>query len=149
MEWTAIQRRTLSFCSRPGMNILNVRYEDLLTDPERELTNILAHIDKRLEYSDALLQASSDTDAIPDAEKEWKEKASQKPDASRIYAWKSKPEAWHKYAALCNSELEAWGYEPQPTTEIGFIDRIKAKVLVSDLYRNFRAYVKIRSLYDN
>ncbi|MEK9766105.1 MAG: sulfotransferase [Thalassolituus sp.] len=112
-EWKAALRRVKRYSAKPGMNILHVRYEDLLTNPEAELTRILKHIDPTLAYSDSLLSDTTSTDAIPEYEKAWKQKAGEKPDASRIFAWKTTPEAWHNLAALANSELGEWGYELQ------------------------------------
>ncbi|MEQ3633716.1 sulfotransferase [Thalassolituus sp.] len=147
-EWKAVQRRTKRFKDFNGMNILNVRYEDLLANPELELTRILKHIDPALIYSDSLLNDTAVRDAIPECEKAWKEKAGHKPDLTRQFAWKKKSEPWHRYAALCNDELAIWGYELQPKCRLSFIDKLLAFIYVTPLYRNLRVLIKSRTLYD-
>ncbi len=148
IEWKASQKRVQKFSDTYGIPILNVRYEDLLADPEVVLTRILKYIDESLEYSDALLDDSTATDAIPEFEREWKEKAAEKPDASRLYAWKRKPEAWCSFAFLCNSELARLGYELQSPVSLGFIDRMKVLFFSTRIYRNLRVFIKVRSIYD-
>jgi hypothetical protein len=148
IEWRVSQQRIQKFSEVYGIPILNVRYEDLLAEPEIVLTRILKYIDGSLEYSEALLSDSTATDAIPHFEREWKEKAAEKPDASRLYAWKRKPESWCSYAFLCNNELSRLGYELQEPIKIGLIEKVKVFIYSTSIYRNFRVFIKVRSIYD-
>jgi hypothetical protein len=64
----------------------HVKYEDLIAEPEREMRRLCAFIGET--YEEAQIRSGSHTDVVPKYELEWKGKAEQRPDPSRITAWR-------------------------------------------------------------
>lgn len=148
IEWRCFQRQAKRFEKKYQIGMYQVKYEDLLSKPEETIAAILKYISPELEFSEVLLTDSKALDAIPDYEKAWKSKAAEKPDVSRLNAWKKAPQPWHKYAAICNKELESYGYEPCVERDISLKEKCIAWVYSTSAYRNLRVFVKLRSIYD-
>ncbi len=73
-------------------NILTVRYEELLRDPETNLKAICKFIDEKFEPA-MLKESSSDMEIFSPWESAWKHKAQQGLDAGRIGAWSKELDA--------------------------------------------------------
>ncbi len=63
-----------------------VYFEKLVENPEQELAGICAFLGESFEQKQ--LVADKNSLAVPEWEKEWKEKAQQQPDPQNIYAWR-------------------------------------------------------------
>ncbi len=85
----------------PADRFLTVRYEDLLMEPESTLKTICAFIG--IGYEPGIVSSSSTEPIFANWEAEWKHKASQAIDTSRIGAWREEltPDA----AAILNGFL--------------------------------------------
>lgn len=91
-----------------------VRFEDLLEDPERQLTRLLDFVG--LHFEARQLDPSVRTGVVPEWEEQWKGKASQALDPSRIAAWKhtaSQQQVWQMNAAMGNSLRDANYADPR------------------------------------
>ncbi len=70
----------------PADRFLTVRYEDLLMEPETTLKTICAFVG--IEFEDTMIASGSTEPIFANWEAEWKHKASQAIDTSRIGAWR-------------------------------------------------------------
>lgn len=79
-------KRMESFRQQYPQRILEIRYEELLTDTENTLRKLSSFIG--VGFEPAQVQPGGAAGPIPNWEAEWKEKASAGLDPSRIQAWK-------------------------------------------------------------
>ncbi|HHB81630.1 MAG TPA: sulfotransferase, partial [Aliiroseovarius sp.] len=101
-----------------GDRLATVRYEDLIADPERELTRLCDHLGVALDP--AMLDTSRGTNVIKPNETAHKTKVNTPVDASRAEAWRTELSARDlaDMAPIMNETLAALGYptEPVPAT---------------------------------
>jgi len=85
-EWNLHIRQMESLKKKYQDRILIVKYEDILNNPDALCAQMTSFIGVKFsaENSD-----ESNTLTIPEWEKAWKKKASQKPDPSNMYKWKN------------------------------------------------------------
>ena len=94
----------------PSDRLLSLRYEDLLLEPEKSLRLVCDFIG--VEYEDSLLSDSNSESIFANWEADWKHKASQEIDPSRIGVWREEldPDAAAIVNNLLGSSLERLGY---------------------------------------
>jgi hypothetical protein len=94
---------TTQFCT--------VRYEDLLTEPEKTLTVVMQHFG--LPFEPAQLQPTSSSAVISEWETTWKSNAIRELDASRVFAWRRHMSAARLQVlnSMMAGYLEKFGYE--------------------------------------
>ncbi|REF00198.1 sulfotransferase family protein [Thermomonospora umbrina] len=89
-----------------------IRYEDLIADPEARLTGLCRFLD--VEYHEEMAEPSGvASEAVP-SRKSWHHRTHEKVSASRSGTWEQRLEPWE--IALCEAEagpyLRSLGYEP-------------------------------------
>ena len=93
-----------------------VRFEDLLQHPEEELSRLLRFTGE--EFEQRQLDPAVSTGTVPTWEKEWKGKAHEGIDRSRMEAWKnqaSKKDLW-KMNYIMGPMLRSYGYRDTELT---------------------------------
>lgn len=93
VRWARSIGRVNRALKRFGDRVHILRYEDVLQEPEEQMRRTCEYLG--LAYEPTMLSPDSDShDAIPDAERSWKDKALTPIDPSRAYAWRR-----HEHAA--------------------------------------------------
>lgn len=90
---------------------LEIRYEDLISDPEKILRKICTFLEEP--YVSELLEYDKRTDYVPGNDMTFHSLLSNKPDPSRIFNWKRvlAPIEQAHFEALAGSILLKYGYE--------------------------------------
>ena len=144
MFWRSRVNITRFFCDRiGGDNCLEVKYENLILTPERELRRICDFLEE--EYSDDMLNCNRKDFEILHYSHQL---VSEKPDARRIGVWKIKMEETdlRNYEALNNDILAYYGYD---FTERGKIIRIWARIRYFWYLLTGKAYIRrfLKAMY--
>lgn len=94
----------------PGLDVLCVKYEDLATNPSRELRTILGFLD--LDYEATVAEGHGNSDGIPFHEYSWKARALEPITPDRIGIWRQELSEHETMALerLGRSALESLGY---------------------------------------
>lgn len=94
---------------------MELRYEDLVADPEKVLREVLEFIGEP--WDDTLIGRALDSDGSVGFG-DWKTYGRGAIDASSVERWKSLPTpAIRRLGELCNEQLQTLGYDPVPTSE--------------------------------
>lgn len=107
--WRDYEAAASRFLASDHRNLL-VRYEDLLTDPQKTLKTICEFIGE--DYTDAMLDTRSSYDQVNRLDEPWKHKVSGAIDKSRVAAWKGKlsEEEIRQSEILLGDRLQHYGY---------------------------------------
>jgi hypothetical protein len=109
-EWMYYMKRLNDARERFPEDVFVVRFEDYVLDYDEQMSQILSYlgIDQAERWS---MQES--LDAIPHWEQAWKKKAVERPDSSRVYAWKSTPNQFDSLGVsiIAKRGLESFGYD--------------------------------------
>lgn len=113
LEWVTSVERIRRFGSRRPSSYAEVRYEELVTDPEGELRKLCEFLDE--EYSAQMLQFAEKNRAEqlePKRHMPWKEMTLQPASPSRIGAWQE---------ALSSEEIEEfWSIAGDVMAQVGY-----------------------------
>jgi hypothetical protein len=110
-KWTRCARLARRFLHDYPRQFEVVRYEDLVRDPETVLRRVNAFYG--VDFDPAQLDAGSASPVVPAHEQPWKANAVQRPDKSRISAWRRQVTDSDRLImnSLMGSELRTFGYE--------------------------------------
>lgn len=102
---------------------ISVRYEDIVDQPEDQLTKLCAFLGE--EFDPAMLAFGAAAADVSSRNESWKSQVSERLSASRKYAWKQHLQPEHRQVAdlVCHDLLEKYGYEtssPPETTRTAF-----------------------------
>jgi hypothetical protein len=108
--WVATQRRFESFMREPGVRAKFVRYEDLTSNPEPVLRDILAFLE--LEFDPATLQHEKLDLTVFKASHLSKQRITQGIDTTKIGRWRRdlSPEQLGEFMAVAGNDLVHFGY---------------------------------------
>lgn len=86
-QWNAFVREGRRLARELSPDVFTtVRFEDLMIQPETELRRLCEFLG--VEFLANQIEGGADTAAVPQAELEWKGKAREAPDPSRVAAWR-------------------------------------------------------------
>jgi hypothetical protein len=135
-KWTdAVQRIRRHLAKYAPDRSIEVRYEDVLSDFRREITNVCNFLG--LEYEAAMAsfhKFNEEHDLEPRSYDAWKGNTRKPADESRAHAWRSAltPEDVHAFEAVAGRTLSAFGYPveeaPRKTLREGLqtmLDRVR------------------------
>ena len=98
-----------------GDDFLEVRYEDLVRQPEDKLREICSFLGE--DYDPEILSyADEATNVVPDESLKWHRKSVKLPDPNKIGAWQRKLTASEKiiFDDVAGDTLELFGYDREP-----------------------------------
>ncbi len=109
----------------PGDRFTVVKYADLILHPEKEMRRLCEFIGEEFEPSQ--LEKMTETASVPAAELDWKAKAKDRPDASRVGAWRRNgdPEQIAQLNYYLGSMLRKWGYTDTEVVGVSWTKRLR------------------------
>lgn len=110
--------------SLPRNRFMCVKYEALMTCPERVLHRIMDFLNEPMET--AQIQSSPKTATVPSYELAWKGRATDAPDAARVAAWRKQADrndVMHMNYYM-GRHLERWGYEDTTVSGVSWPRRV-------------------------
>ncbi|MCJ7601447.1 MAG: sulfotransferase [Desulfobulbaceae bacterium] len=126
LEWCEHAALTMKYKKLLSADhFITVKYEDIISDPEKTLTSICKFIG--VDFEPAQLVYSAKSNVVPHWEKEWKSKSSTILDKNRIAAWRNSKDRCQLWTMNCmmGTMLEKLGY---PDTDLkGCPLKIKVK----------------------
>jgi hypothetical protein len=95
-----------------GEHFLEVRFEDLVLDPERELRRICAFLGEAFDPAVLDYPATAETE-MPADSMQWHRTSTRAPDARKVYLWKQGMAVEDRmiFENVAGSALELFGYE--------------------------------------
>ena len=110
-EWAATSRTIARYQREFPNRFMVIKFESLVTDPEKVLTEVCRRLGQR--YESTQLQPSMASAVVPDWELAWKSEATRGINPGKIQLWKSGMQPRRLYLLNCimNEELQRWGYE--------------------------------------
>lgn len=90
-EWVALSNLAIRYSIKYPKQILLVKYEDIILQPEREIKKICGFVDEEFEPSMILknIGLQSNSNVVPGWETNWKSKAIGALDSNRVEAWRN------------------------------------------------------------
>jgi hypothetical protein len=141
-EWVYYMKRLDEAREQFPDDVFVVRFEDVILDYEEQMSRMLSHlgVDEKEKRS-----MRDSADAIPGWEEAWKKKAMEKPDSSRVYAWKGKRNVFDGLgiSIIAKKKLESLGYDIGVIGEAGKRERLKKTIAVSFYMPGFYIPAKI------
>jgi hypothetical protein len=115
----------------PPDRFLIVKFEDVLRQPKSELEKICSFIGE--EFEPTQLEGAQSSNAVPDWEKKWKNKASEMPDPERIEAWRKSSDQKQIWImnSIMGTMLERVGYSA--TKLEGCSPAMRAKLFIQKI----------------
>lgn len=109
-KWWIAARACDTFEARYPDRFMRVHFEALVRDPEEQLRRVDAFMG--LDFETGQLDTHKETHVVPTWETQWKGKANERPDPSRVGAWKRDltPEAVWELNAWMSPYLAKFGY---------------------------------------
>jgi hypothetical protein len=109
-EWNYHSTLTIKYLKKKPDSFMVVKYEDLVTSPEAELTRICDFIGEEYEQSQLIPKESK---VVPSWEKDWKKSAVGELNSDRIHAWKDmvSNEDRALIEVIMEKSLIYWGYK--------------------------------------
>lgn len=109
-KWWIASRACDTFEARYPDRFMRVHFEALVREPEEQLRRVDAFMG--LDFEQGQLDTHKETHVVPAWEAQWKAKASERPDPSRIGAWKRdlSPETVWELNAWMSPYLAKFGY---------------------------------------
>ena len=95
-----------------GDRFLEVRYEDLIREPQNVLTRVCAFLGER--FSPAMLDYHRDAEKnIPGDSMQWHRSSVSRPDPSKVFGWRTKmsPADQILFEEVAGDALDAFGYD--------------------------------------
>jgi hypothetical protein len=96
-----------------GDNFLEIKYEDLVTEPTATLKRICWFLQE--EFSDAMLEHGRDDggERVPEASRQWHGHSMEPPDVSKLYGWKRSMSLADRliFDEEAGDALDLFGYE--------------------------------------
>ncbi|MGN6368311.1 MAG: sulfotransferase family protein [Phycisphaerae bacterium] len=110
-KWTRCARLARDFLRDYPRSFHVVRYEDLVMDPETALRGINAFFN--IEFDPGQLDAGGPSPVVPAHEQSWKSNAVERPDESRISAWRRHVTDAERLIlnSMMGAELRTFGYD--------------------------------------
>ena len=110
LRWNRASRHVLRYGRTFSNNVRMVLFEDLLRDPQSQLSDLCEFLGEC--YEPQQLDASVPTGVVPQQEKRWKQKAAEPLDPSRAHAWRQDTSEHDKHLmnAAMGHYLRAFGY---------------------------------------
>ncbi len=123
--WVDVNRAILSFIKRHPDNTIFVRYEDLISDPEKVMRRTLTFLGE--EWNDDLLHVGL-TKKTSAGLGDWKTYDRAGIDDSSVNRWKSLPPyIISTLAQICNPMLKDCGYEPVEVREMDTAEKARRR----------------------
>lgn len=115
LAWRRAARVTERYRREHGSRFLEVRYEDLLEEPETEVRKICSFLEARYRPEMLVLDEASDAPVDPDREP-WKEKAARPIDPTNKEKWRTEMSPADRFLIqrITGSALAAKGYSACP-----------------------------------
>lgn len=111
-EWSGYARLAEKYGKMlPRNRFLIVQYEEILQHPRQEVANVCNFLE--VAFESGMLSATRPSGVVPEWEVQWKQKADQLLDPSRVQAWRKQvtiEELW-KMNVRMGAELDIFGYD--------------------------------------
>jgi hypothetical protein len=109
-KWTRCARLARQFLHDYPRQFQVVRYEDLVQEPEMVLRRVNAFF--RVDFDAAQLDTGGPSPVVPAHERSWKANAVDRPDESRISAWRQHVSTEERLVmnSMMGAELRTFGY---------------------------------------
>jgi hypothetical protein len=142
--WTwrnAIIRGRRSRARLPADAYIEVRYEDLITAPERELRRLCRFLGE--EFSDRMLEPRRVADVAVPSRKVWHTRTRAAVDDSALHRWRTDLEPWERdlFHLVAGRQLRALGYphtRPERLPPIRTVARYGRYHLYREAYERYR-----------
>lgn len=139
-EWNYRMYLVEKYKQKYSKNISIVKYEELLMNPEPEVRRLCDFLDVGFESKQ--LQGDGHSSVVPDWEKEWKSKAAERMDPSRIETWKACQdiEKISTLTFLMKKYLCRWGYDFNSVQPLSFNAKIRLLFYFLPVYTLVRGF---------
>ena len=128
-KWTQCAQRARRLLYDYPRQFQVIRYEDLVLDPEMVLRRVNAFFG--VDFDAAQLDAGGSSPAVPAHERQWKANAVERPDESRISAWRQHATDSERLImnSMMGAELRTFGYGDAELPSVSAWQRAKNGVL--------------------
>jgi hypothetical protein len=111
MQWRFSMERMMAFESEFSERILRIKFEDLVTSPQKEVRRACEFVG--VDFEERQLDPSAETGVVPEWEMGWKDRIFAAPDPSRIgvAARELEPMSFDLLNMLLGPTLQKLGYE--------------------------------------
>jgi LPS sulfotransferase NodH len=111
LQWREYQAISKRYQSRYGSTFIQVRYEDLISDPRAVLERLCLALDEVFEPE--MLERYQGQRLFDPKDEPWKTKVASPIDASNAGKWRSQlpQDEWGIFSRLCGAEMQTLNYE--------------------------------------